>query len=152
MNFRFATEDDSAKILFFIKELAEYEKMSDLVVATEESIRKEIFGNSRAEVIFALDEEGREVGFALYFYTFSTFLSKGGIHLEDLYVLPGERGKGYGKGLLLKLYDLCREKGLGRLEWTCLDWNTGGLDFYRSLGAEIMDEWVLLRMTNEDLF
>lgn len=150
MNFRYATKDDAAKVLFFIKELAEYEKMSDLVIATEESIRREIFENSRAEVIFALDESGVEVGFALYFYSFSTFLAKGGIHLEDLYVLPEARGKGYGKGLLLKLYAICKEKGLGRLEWTCLDWNTGGLDFYRSLGAEVMNEWVLLRMTNED--
>ena len=146
MNFRFATESDAGKILFFIKELAEYEKMSDLVVATEDMIRDELFEKKNAEVIFALDDKGEEVGFALFFTTFSTFLGRAGMHLEDLYVLPSRRGEGFGKGLLLKLYDISKERGYGRLEWTCLDWNTPSLDFYKSLGAKTMDDWKLLRM------
>ncbi|MBQ7118637.1 MAG: GNAT family N-acetyltransferase [Oscillospiraceae bacterium] len=146
MNFRFATREDSGKILFFIKELAEYEKMSDLVLATEECIEKELFERNNAEVIFALDDRGEEVGFALFFTTFSTFLGKPGMHLEDLYVLPSRRGEGFGKGLLLKLYDISKERGYGRLEWTCLDWNKPSLDFYESLGAKVLDEWKLLRM------
>lgn len=146
MNFRFATESDAGKILFFIKELAEYEKMSDLVVATEDMIRDELFEKKNAEVIFALDDKGEEVGFALFFTTFSTFLGRAGMHLEDLYVLPSRRGEGFGKGLLLRLYDISKERGYGRLEWTCLDWNTPSLDFYKSLGAKTMDDWKLLRM------
>lgn len=146
MNFRFATESDAGKILFFIKELAEYEKMSDLVVATEDMIRDELFEKKNAEVIFALDDKGEEVGFALFFTTFSTFLGRAGMHLEDLYVLPSRRGEGFGKGLLLRLYDISEERGYGRLEWTCLDWNTPSLDFYKSLGAKTMDDWKLLRM------
>ena len=151
MDFRFATEQDTAKILFFIKELAEYEKMSDLVVATEEDIRRELFDKKCAEVIFALDSNGEEVGFALFFTTFSTFLGKSGIHLEDLYVLPSRRGEGFGKGLIIKLSEICRERNCGRLEWTCLDWNTPSLKFYKSLGAEIMDDWVLLRLSGKGL-
>ena len=147
MNFRFATEEDCGKILFFIKELAEYEKMSDLVIATEEDIRRELFEKRCAETVFALDGDGNEVGFALFFTTFSTFLGKSGIHLEDLYVLPERRGEGFGKGLLLHLKEIARERRCGRLEWTCLDWNTPSLDFYKSLGAEILDEWVMLRLT-----
>lgn len=149
MNFRFATEADCGKIMFFIKELAEYEKMSDLVVATEEDIRRELFEKKCAETVFALDSDGNEVGFALFFTTFSTFLGKSGIHLEDLYVLPERRGEGFGKGLLLHLKEIARERRCGRLEWTCLDWNTPSLDFYKSLGAEILDEWVMLRLTPE---
>lgn len=151
MNFRFATEEDSEKILFFIKELAEYEKMSDLVVATAEDIRRELFEKRSAETVFALDDSGVEVGFALFFTTFSTFLGKSGIHLEDLYVLPERRGEGFGKGLLLHLKEIARERNCGRLEWTCLDWNTPSLDFYKSLGAEIMNEWVMLRLSGETL-
>ena len=146
MNFRFATEEDCGKILFFIKELAEYEKMSDLVIATEEDIRRELFEKRCAETVFALDGDGNEVGFALFFTTFSTFLGKSGIHLEDLYVLPERRGEGFGKGLLLHLKEIARERRCGRMEWTCLDWNTPSLDFYKSLGAKTLNEWKLLRM------
>lgn len=147
MNIRFATERDVPKIMFFIKELAQYEKMSDDVVATEEMLRREIFEKKNAEVIFALDENMREVGFALFFTTFSTFLGRAGIHLEDLYVLPEERGRGHGKALLKYLARLCADRGCGRLEWTCLNWNTPSLDFYRALGAETMDEWTSLRVS-----
>lgn len=151
MNIRFATERDVSKILFFIKELAEYEKMSDEVVATEDMLRKELFEKKNAEVIFALDDNENEVGFALFFTTFSTFLGRAGIHLEDLYVLPEARGHGYGKALLKHLARLCVERGCGRLEWTCLNWNTPSLDFYRALGAETMDEWTSLRVSGEAL-
>ncbi len=151
MNIRFATERDVPKIMFFIKELAEYEKMSDDVVATEEMLRREIFENKNAEVIFALDENMREVGFALFFTTFSTFLGRSGIHLEDLYVLPEARGRGHGKALLKYLARLCVERGCGRLEWTCLNWNTPSLNFYRALGAETMDEWTSLRVSGAAL-
>lgn len=151
MNIRFAAERDVSKILFFIKELAEYEKMSDEVVATEDMLRKELFEKKNAEVIFALDDNENEVGFALFFTTFSTFLGKPGIHLEDLYVLPEARGHGYGKALLKHLARLCVERECGRLEWTCLNWNTPSLDFYRALGAETMDEWTSLRVSGETL-
>lgn len=151
MNIRFATERDVSKILFFIKELAEYEKMSDEVVATEDMLRKELFEKKNAEVIFALDDNENEVGFALFFTTFSTFLGRAGIHLEDLYVLPEARGHGYGKALLKHLARLCVERGCGRLEWTCLNWNTPSLDFYRALGAETMDEWTSLRVSGKAL-
>ncbi len=151
MNIRFATEKDVSKIMFFIKELAEYEKMSDEVVATEDMLFSEIFEKKNAEVIFALDDSGAEVGFALFFTTFSTFLGRAGIHLEDLYVLPQERGKGHGKNLLKYLARLCSERGCGRFEWTCLNWNTPSLDFYRALGAESMDEWTSLRVSGADL-
>ena len=151
MDIRFATEQDVSKIMFFIKELAEYEKMSDEVVATEEMLRREIFEKKNAEVIFALDENGREAGFALFFTTFSTFLGRAGIHLEDLYVLPEARGNGHGKALLKYLARLCVGRGCGRLEWTCLNWNTPSLDFYRALGAETMDEWTLLRVSGDAL-
>lgn len=151
MDFRFATRSDTSKILFFIKELAEYEKMSDEVKSTEKLLEREIFDNSAAEVLFALDDSGEEVGFALFFTTFSTFLGKRGIHLEDLYVLPERRGEGFGKGLLKKLAELCLERGGTRLEWTCLNWNTPSLDFYRALGAHTMDEWTMLRVSGENL-
>ena len=151
MDFRFATRQDTSKILFFIKKLAEYEKMSDEVRATESSLSHEIFDKGCAEVLFALDDSGNEVGFALFFTTFSTFLGKSGIHLEDLYVLPERRGEGFGKGLLKRLARLCVERDCGRLEWTCLNWNTPSLDFYRALGATTMDEWTMLRLTGDEL-
>lgn len=151
MNIRFATERDVPKIMFFIKKLAEYEKMSADVVATEEMLCREIFEKKNAEVLFALDEDGREVGFALFFTTFSTFLGRAGIHLEDLYVLPEDRGNGHGKALLKYLARLCAQRGCGRLEWTCLNWNTPSLDFYRKLGAQTMDEWTFLRISGEAL-
>lgn len=151
MKFRFAERKDAAKILFFIKELAEYEKMSECVVATEAELEAQIFDKKNAEVIFALSDDGVEVGFALFFTTFSTFLAKPGIHLEDLYVLPEHRGRGFGRGLLCELAKICKERDCKRLEWTCLNWNTPSLEFYCSLGAEIMDEWSLLRLSGEEL-
>ena len=123
--------------------------MSDEVVATEELLREWIF-EKKAEVLFAC-EDGKEVGFALFFHNFSTFLGRAGIYLEDLFVLPEYRGKGYGTGLLMKLAQIAVERGCGRLEWWCLDWNQPSIDLYRSLGAEPMDEWTTYRLTGETL-
>ena len=150
LTYRFANEDDCGLILEFIRALAAYEKMSDEVVATESLLREWIFEKQKAEVIFAC-EDGKEVGFALFFHNFSTFLGRAGIYLEDLFVLPEYRGKGYGKGLLRKLAQIAEERGCGRLEWWCLDWNKPSIDLYKSLGAEPMDEWTTYRLTGEKL-
>ena len=148
--FRFAQEEDAALILQFIRELAEYEKMLDEVVATEELLNEWIFDKKKAEVIFAL-RDGVEVGFALFFYNFSTFLGRSGIYLEDLYVKPEYRGKGYGKALLKKLAQTAVERGCGRLEWWCLDWNNPSIDFYLSLGAQPMEDWTVYRIAGDTL-
>ena len=148
--FRFAEKKDAPLILQFIRSLAEYEKMANEVVATEELLAEWIFEKQKAEVIFAL-EEGKEVGFALFFHNFSTFLGRAGIYLEDLFVLQEYRGKGYGKALLKKLAQIAVERGCGRLEWWCLDWNKPSIDFYRALGAEPMEEWTTYRIAGETL-
>ena len=150
MEFRYAGEQDAALILHFIRELAIYENMLDDVVATEELLREWIFEKKKAEVIFAL-EEGKEVGFALFFHNFSTFLGRAGLYPEDLFVLPEYRGKGYGKGLLRQLARIALERGCGRLEWCCLDWNKPSIDFYLSLGAQPMQEWTVYRLTGDTL-
>lgn len=150
INFRYANENDTALILQFIKELADYEKMSDNVIATEELLKEWIFEKKKAEVIFAL-EENSEVGFALFFHNFSTFLGRAGVYLEDLYVKPAYRGKGYGKGLIKALAQIAVDRGCGRLEWWCLDWNKPSIDFYLSLGAEPMDDWTVYRITGDTL-
>lgn len=150
MTIRFATENDCALILHFIRDLAEYEKMADQVVASEELLREWIFEKQKAEVLFVC-EEGKELGFALFFHNFSTFLGRAGIYLEDLFVLQKYRGKGYGKALLKKLAQIAVERGCGRLEWSCLDWNSPSIDFYRSLGAIPMDDWTTYRLTGETL-
>lgn len=148
--FRFAERRDTALILQFIKDLAEYEKMADLVVATQEMLEEEIFEKRKAEVLFVM-ENGREVGFALFFHNFSTFLGRAGLYLEDLFVLPEFRGKGYGKATLKKLAQIAVERGCGRFEWWCLDWNRPSIDFYLSLGAEPMSEWTTYRVAGEKL-
>ena len=148
--FRYAERKDISLILQFVRELAEYEKMSDLVVADESETERWIFDKQKAEVIFAL-EDGKEVGFALFFHNFSTFLGKAGIYLEDLYVKPEYRGKGYGKALLKKLASIAVERKCGRLEWWCLDWNKPSIDFYLSLGAEPMSDWTTYRIAGETL-
>ena len=147
---RFANENDVEIILEFILKLAEYEKMLDDVVATPELLKEWIFKKKKAEVIFAV-ENGKEVGFALFFHNFSTFLGRAGIYLEDLFVLPEYRGKGYGKALLKFLAKTTVERGCGRLEWCCLDWNKSSIDFYLSLGAKTMDEWTVYRMAGDTL-
>ena len=148
--FRAAQEKDTALILQFIRELAEYEKLLDEVVATEELLKEWIFDKKKAEVIFVL-EDGAEAGFALFFHNFSTFLGRSGIYLEDLYVKPEYRGKGYGKALLKKLAQTAVERGCGRLEWRWLDWNRPGIDFYLSLGAQPMEDWTVYRIAGDTL-
>ena len=150
MEFRFAERGDEELILDFIKGLAEYEKMSDEVVATPELLREWIFEKGKAEVLFVL-ENGKEVGFALFFHNFSTFLGRAGIYLEDLFVKPAYRGKDYGKGLLSKLASIAVERKCGRLEWSCLDWNKPSIDFYLSMGAEPMNDWTVYRISGERL-
>lgn len=148
--FRTATEKDVALIFEFIRGIAEYEKMTDEVVANEDLLREWIFEKKRAEVIFAM-EDGVEVGFALFFHNFSTFLGRSGIYLEDLFVKPEYRGRGHGKALICELARITVERGCGRLEWCCLDWNTPSIDFYLSLGARQMNEWTTYRLTGESL-
>lgn len=150
LDFRYAQPSDVPLILYFIKELARYENMLDEVVATEESLREWIFDQKKAEVIFALCE-GNEVGFALYFHNFSTFLGRAGLYLEDLYVLPTHRGNGYGKAILKKLSQIAVERGCGRLEWWCLNWNKPSIDFYLSLGAGPMKDWTVYRISGSTL-
>lgn len=137
-------------ILDFIRALAAYEKMSDQVIADEALLREWIFEKQKAEVLFAM-EDGIEVGFALFFHNFSTFAGRAGIYLEDLFVKPEYRGRGYGKSLMKKIAQLAVERGCGRLEWCCLDWNKLSIDFYISLGAEPMKEWTTYRLTGESL-
>ena len=148
--FRIATPQDTTLILGFIKGLAEYEKMSDQVVADEALLHEWIFEKKKAEVIFAL-EDGVEVGFALFFHNFSTFLGRAGLYLEDLFVKPAYRGRGHGKALIRELARIAVERGCGRLEWCCLDWNQPSIDFYLSLGALPMDEWTTYRLSGEGL-
>ena len=150
MTFRFANEMDTALILRFIRGLAEYEHLADQVVADEETLRREIFDRRGAEVLFAL-EDGTEVGFALFFHNFSTFLGRSGLYLEDLFVWPEYRGRGYGKALLKQLAAIAVERGCGRLEWVCLDWNQPSIDFYKSFGAEPQSDWTIYRLTGATL-
>jgi len=148
--FRYAKRDDISLILQFIKDLAAYEKMINEVVADEKTLEEWIFDKQKAEVIFVVVDD-EEIGFALFFHNFSTFLGRAGIYLEDLFVKPEYRGKGYGKAILKKLAAIAVERGCGRLEWWCLDWNKPGIDFYLSLGAEPMDDWTVYRITGDTL-
>lgn len=148
--FRFAEEGDTPMILQFIRELADYEGMLSEVVADEATLKEWIFRKQKAEVLFVL-ADGREVGFALFFHNFSTFLGRAGLYLEDLYVKPEYRGRGYGKAILKKLAAIAVERGCGRLEWWCLDWNRPSIDFYLSLGAQPMEDWTVYRITGDTL-
>lgn len=149
-SFRSAERRDVPLILRYIRELARYEKLGEEVVATEEILEEWLFDKEKAEVIFAV-VEGKEVGFALFFHNFSTFLGRAGIYLEDLYVEPAHRGQGIGTALLRELARIAVARGCGRLEWWCLDWNTPSIEFYRSLGAEAMDDWTVYRISGETL-
>ena len=148
VTFRTAGEQDVKLILEFIRALAEYEHMLDQVVADPETLRRELFERHRAEVLFAV-AEGREVGFALFFHNFSTFLGRAGLYLEDLFVRPECRGRGYGRALLKELARIARARGCGRMEWWCLNWNQPSIAFYQSLGAKAMDEWTVFRLTED---
>lgn len=150
MEFRYAQPGDGSLVLQFIKDLADYENLLDRVTATGEMLEEALFVLKQAEVIFLM-EAGQEVGFALFYPTFSTFLGRGGIHLEDLYVRPAYQGKGYGKALLKKLAQITVERKGGRLEWECLDWNQRSIDFYLAMGAVPMNDWTNYRLTGESL-
>lgn len=150
LTFRYAVRKDIPLILQFIRDLAEYEKLLEEVVADEATLEEWIFDQKKAEVIFAM-KEGKEIGFALFFHNFSTFLGRAGLYLEDLFVLPEYRGKGYGKQLLKKLASIAVQRKCGRLEWWCLDWNQSSIDFYLSLGAEPMSDWTVYRISGDTL-
>lgn len=144
---REAVEDDVALILSFIRELAEYERLLDEVVATEDGLRESLFGERRMADVVIGEWQRDPVAFALYFHNFSTFLGRPGLYLEDLYVKPEMRGMGIGKIMLSYLAHVAKERGCGRLEWWVLDWNEPAIRFYRSIGAVAMDEWTVQRLT-----
>ncbi len=144
---RFAARGDVPTILSLIRELAEYERAPNEVVATEEQLREGLFGaQPAAEVLLAL-EAGEAIGFALFFHNFSTWMGRPGLYLEDLFVRPARRGKGYGRALLVQLAEIARERKYGRMEWAVLDWNEPAIQFYRKLGAAPLDEWTVFRLT-----
>ena len=149
LSFRNAEESDVSLILEFIKKLADYEKRLDEVIATEEDIRYWVFEKHQAEVIFALEDD-KVIGFALFFLSFSTYRGNVNLHLEDLFIDPEYRGKGYGKAMLKKLAKIVVERGYGRFEWTCLSWNKPSIDFYLSLGAKQKD-WNVFHLTDNEL-
>jgi GNAT superfamily N-acetyltransferase len=151
MRIRSASPADVALILRFIRELARYERLEDRVVATEDSIRETLFGTRPyAEVIIAEDDD-QPVGFALFFHNYSTFLGQPGIYLEDLFVVPEGRGRGYGKALLAELARIAVARNCGRVEWAVLNWNTPSIEFYKALGAKPQDEWMVYRLTGDAL-
>lgn len=145
LTIRSAARDDAGELLRLIGELAEYEKLTALMSATEDAIKENLFDKKGAEALIA-ELEGEVVGYAIFFGNFSTFLAKSGIYLEDLYVSPKARGKGIGKALLLTVKNIAAERGCGRLEWSCLDWNTPSLEFYKSFGAVPLEGWLTLRI------
>ena len=149
--FRKAEREDTGKLLRLICELAEYERMTDKVTADEGTLEEWLFGKKTAEVFFILDDDGNEIGYMLFFHSFSTFLGKAGIYLEDLYIRPESRGKGYGKAALREIARIAAERGCGRVEWMCLDWNKPSIDFYLSLGAVPLDECTTDRLTGDAL-
>lgn len=150
VTFRVAEEKDIALILRFIHDLARYEKMEDLVVADEVTLSDQLFRLHHAEVHFIL-EDGKEVGFALFFHNFSTFLGRAGLYLEDLFVMPEYRGHGLGTAMFRHLGEICRERGYGRFEWWCLNWNEPSIRFYKSMGAEAMTDWTVFRIAGDTL-
>lgn len=150
ISFRFAQEEDTPLVLQFIHDLARYEKMEDLVVAAPDTLTDQLFVKKNAEVLFVM-ENGKEVGFALFFHNFSTFLGRAGLYLEDLYVKPECRGRGIGTLVFKELGHICRERGYGRFEWWCLNWNEPSIKFYKSMGAEAMSDWTVYRIDGERL-
>ncbi len=148
---RLATREDVPLILTLIRELAEYERAPDDVVATEELLRENLFGpHPAAEVLFG-EEDGAPVCFALFFHNFSTWMGRRGLYLEDLFVRPAVRGRGYGRALLVRLAELARERDCGRMEWAVLGWNKPAIQFYLKLGARPNEEWTIYRLTREGI-
>ncbi len=150
LSFRAARREDVPLILEMIRALAEYEQLLSEVVATESVLEEWLFDKKKAEALFPM-LEAKEIGFALYFHNFSTFLGRAGLYLEDLYIQPEYRGRGYGRKVLQKLAQIAVERGCGRLEWWCLDWNAPSIAFYKNLGAQPMDEWTVYRLTGDTL-
>lgn len=142
---RFATKEDTPLILQMIKQLAEYEKLGDQVVATEEVLSRSLFERRQAHVLIA-EHHGQAVGFALFFYNFSTFLGKANLYLEDLYMIPNARGKGFGKAMFCCLARIAQENDCERIDWWCLDWNEPSIAFYKRLGAQAMEDWTVYRL------
>jgi len=151
LNLRIATVEDVGTILTFIKELAEYEKLSHQVVGDEEQLRKTLFGDRPAAEVIIAEFGGAPAGFALFFHSYSTFLARPGLYLEDLYVSPKLRGHGIGKKLLCRLAEIAIERGCGRFEWSVLDWNESAIRFYENLGAEPMEGWTVYRVAGDTL-
>ena len=147
---RFANSNDCGLILEFIKGIAEYEKLAHMVEATEEILQEWIFAKGAAEVIFACVDD-REIGFAVFCKNFSTFTGRAGLYLEDIFVLPEYRGLGFGKMMFNELAKIAVERGYGRMDWVCLDWNKPSIDFYKQLNAEPLDEWTIWRLDEEKL-
>jgi len=147
---REAQRKDAALVLEFIRGLAEYEHLLDMVEASEEGLARYLFDEKKVEILIC-EYEGKAVGFALFFHNFSTFLGKPGLYIEDLFILPEYRGKGLGKGMLTTIAQIAVERNYGRVEWACLDWNEPSIRFYKSQGAVPMDEWTIFRLTGENL-
>ena len=150
LKIRETSEEDCGLILSFIKEIAEYEKLSDEVVATEDILKESIFNNNRAEVVI-VELDSKAVGYALYFYNFSTFNGKSGLYLEDLFIKKEFRGRGIGKEVFKFLVKKAKKEDCKRMEWSCLDWNEPSIKFYKSLGAVPMDEWTVYRLTEKEI-
>ena len=148
---RTATRPDIPTILQLIRDLATYERAPKEVTATEEELRDVLFGEKPAAEVLLAFASGAPVGFAVFFHNFSTWLGRRGLYLEDLFVKPEERGKGYGRALLVQLGKIARDRGCGRMEWAVLDWNQPAIDFYRKLGAKPMDEWTVYRLTHDQI-
>ncbi len=151
LQIRQATEEDIPVLAWFIKQLAEYERLSQEMAMTEETLRESLFGERRVAEALLGDWEGRPVAFAVFFHNFSTFLGRPGLYLEDLFVLPEMRGRGIGRAMLARLARIARDRNCGRFEWCVLDWNETAIRFYKSLGAAPMSEWTVFRVTGEAL-
>lgn len=148
INLRKVTEDDVDLILEFIMEIAEYEKMSDSVIATREEIYESIFKRKEAEVLI-VEKDNKDIGYVVYFFNYSTFIGRAGFYLEDIYIKPEYRGNGYGKEIFKYLTKIAYEKGCHRMEWSCLNWNKPSIEFYKNLGAVPMSEWTVYRLTRD---
>lgn len=146
-----AAVEDVPVIAQLIRELAEYERAPNDAIATEAGLREVLFGEKPAAAVLLAYEGEEAVGFAVYFFNFSTWLGRPGLYLEDLFVRPSVRGKGYGRALLSRLAQIARDRGCGRMEWAVLDWNEPAIGFYKTLGAKPMDEWTVFRLTSDDI-
>jgi len=151
LTIRPATVEDVALVAQLIRELAEYERLADAAVATEADLREQLFGERPAAEVLVAEADGEAAGFALFFHTFSTFLGKRGLYLEDLFVRPAFRGLGLGRHLMAALARIAVQRGCGRFEWSVLDWNEPAIGFYRALGASAMDEWTVQRLQGKAL-